>query len=418
MRIAWLTPLSEGTGVAKYSLAAVAAVRRRHLVDLWAEPAREYLGDEDFNILDESANTVRALSAYDLVVFNLGNNVNFHMTIFSLSLQLPGLVVLHDRVMQDLAFPYFVEKKRDPARYLALMAHFYGEAGMAYAVRRARGIAQPQEYDEFPLFEAALANAAGVLAHSDEAAALFNRYPGVVPVGRANHPFYLYEAEVGVRPSERNAEALSIVTHGNVVPSKRVESLLEAYAASPALKASSVLRIVGGMSEPYGSALRQRAKTLGIADSVIFTGVVDDPTMHELLSEADIFVNLRHPSTEVVSGALVEQIRFRHPLVVSDTGFYSELPDEVALKVSLDDEVRQLTSALELLAGDPSLRERMSTAAAKYGAIAFTPESYLTAFECIAERTVAALPGVRKSHDEARRRAADHCAVRTRKCMR
>jgi len=406
MRIAWLTPLCEGTGVAKYSLAAVAAVRQRHDVDIWAEPARSYLLADGFSVLDESAETVQALSAYDLVVFNLGNNAAFHATSFSLSFRLPGLVILHDRVMQDLVFPYFVEVRRDPARYLALMAHYYGSPGMAYAIRRARGLATVEHYDEFPLFEAVLANAAGVLAHSDEAAALFERYPGIVPVGRANLLFSLYDDEVTARAPKSGVEPLSIVTHGNVVPSKRVESLLSAYAASPLLRGSSVVRVVGRMSEPYGSTLRRHAETLGIAGSVTFTGAVDDRTMHRLLSEADIFVNLRHPSTEVASGALVEQVRFARPLVVSNVGFYAEVPDDVAIKVDVADEVAQLTAALELLAGDADLRERMSTAAMSFGSVAFSAEAYASAFDEIARRTATALPQVREARTEARRRAA------------
>jgi hypothetical protein len=48
---------------------------------------------------------------------------------------------------------------------------------------------------------------------------------------------------------------------------------------------------------------------------------------------------------------------------VSDVGSFSELPDEVALKVPVgDDEVAVLTAALELLVTRGDVREAMSTA--------------------------------------------------------
>ena len=54
-------------------------------------------------------------------------------------------------------------------------------------------------------------------------------------------------------------------------------------------------------------------------------------------------------------------------LVVSDAGWFSELPESVAAKVPVDEfEVATLAAMLELLAGDPELRERMSAAAVEY----------------------------------------------------
>ena len=55
------------------------------------------------------------------------------------------------------------------------------------------------------------------------------------------------------------------------------------------------------------------------------------------------------------------------PLVVSDAGWFSELPDSVAAKVPVDEyEVETLAAVLELLAEDDALRARMGAAAAEY----------------------------------------------------
>ena len=58
-------------------------------------------------------------------------------------------------------------------------------------------------------------------------------------------------------------------------------------------------------------------------------------------------------------GQRSERSRSVKPLIVSDVGWFSELPDAVALKVPVDDrEVETLAAALELLAPRPDVRAR------------------------------------------------------------
>ena len=64
----------------------------------------------------------------------------------------------------------------------------------------------------------------------------------------------------------------------------------------------------------------------------------DDETMQSLVALSDVAVNLRHPSTESASGSLIEQLYFRKPVIVSKVGVYDELPDDVVVKIGIDDE--------------------------------------------------------------------------------
>jgi len=71
--------------------------------------------------------------------------------------------------------------------------------------------------------------------------------------------------------------------------------------------------------------------------------------------------------------------------VVSDVGWFSELPDDVALKIAPDgDEVATLAAALEVLATRPDVRDAM-------GAKAEELARGEHAVERVAERYVAAL---------------------------
>ncbi len=64
------------------------------------------------------------------------------------------------------------------------------------------------------------------------------------------------------------------------------------------------------------------------------------------------------------SGTAIRALALGKPLVVSDVGWFAELPDDVALKVPVDDdEVDTLVAALDLLASRPDVRAAMGAAA-------------------------------------------------------
>ena len=74
------------------------------------------------------------------------------------------------------------------------------------------------------------------------------------------------------------------------------------------------------------------------------------------------------------------------PLVVSDTGWFRELPDEVALRVPVDGhEAETLAGALELLDANAEARAAMSAAALEYVArehdLDRVAEAYVAALE-------------------------------------
>jgi glycosyltransferase involved in cell wall biosynthesis len=82
------------------------------------------------------------------------------------------------------------------------------------------------------------------------------------------------------------------------------------------------------------------------------------------MAASDVCVSLRAPTMGETSGAAIRALSLGRPLVVSDLGWFSELPGDVALKVPVDvHEPAMLLAALALVAGSREVRETMSRAA-------------------------------------------------------
>jgi glycosyltransferase involved in cell wall biosynthesis len=82
------------------------------------------------------------------------------------------------------------------------------------------------------------------------------------------------------------------------------------------------------------------------------------------MAAADVHVALRAPTMGETSASVVRSLSLGKPLVVSDVGWFSELPDDVAFKVPVGDrEVDTIAAVLELLAADAGLRAAMGSSA-------------------------------------------------------
>jgi glycosyltransferase involved in cell wall biosynthesis len=102
-----------------------------------------------------------------------------------------------------------------------------------------------------------------------------------------------------------------------------------------------------------------------LGDGVLRREYLDEDDLWQLLADCDICVSLRWPTMGETSGMAVRALSLGKPLVVSDAGWFSELPDSVAAKVPVDEfEISTLAATIELLAEDDELRRRMAAAAA------------------------------------------------------
>jgi len=201
--------------------------------------------------------------------------------------------------------------------------------------------------------------ATGLIVHSHyvEERARAAGYDG--PVWRIPHPAWEHAP---LEPAAVEGAPL-IGSFGNVNASKRIPQLLEAFARLRRERPDARLLLVGAVSP--GFDLDRRLQRLGLSDEgIIREAYVEEQRLWALMAACDLCVSLRSPTMGETSGSVIRQLSLGKPVIVSDVGWFSELPDEVALKVPVDeDETETLYAALELLARDEAARKAMSAAA-------------------------------------------------------
>src|SRR5206468_1519364 len=138
---------------------------------------------------------------------------------------------------------------------------------------------------------------------------------------------------------------------GHLNESKRIEELLAAFARLRERRAGARLLLVG--------SLAIRLNRLELPDGVIRHDYVPEDELWSLMAACDAIVSLRSPTMGETSGSAIRALSLGKPLVVSDVGWFSELPGEAVLKVPVDErEEDTLLAALEALA-DPAVRAAM-----------------------------------------------------------
>ncbi len=349
MRIAYFSPMPpESSGIADYSALLLPALRRHVDVEV------------------VKRGTKRPPRTVDLSVYHIGNNPDAHGWILDALRRAPGVVVLHDFVLHHLVAGVTIGR-RDGHGYLDAMEREHGVVGrlLAHGVldKRLPPLWESRPED-FPLAGEVLGLATGLVVHSRYVAEHARAAGFEGRIAQVPHPAW---PDPHVAAADLAAEPL-IGAFGNVNASKRVPQLLEAFARVRAEQPRARLLLVGATSP--GFDLDRRLQRLGLpADGIVREGYVDEARLWALMGACDVHVGLRSPTMGETSGTAIRALTLGKPLVVTDAGWFSELPDDVALKVPVGDrEVDDLAAALRLLVERPDARASMGAAARRLAA--------------------------------------------------
>jgi glycosyltransferase involved in cell wall biosynthesis len=395
MRINYFSPLLPAqSGISEVAEQTIPALSRYADVTVWTDQtqwSQELERSATIRQYNPATVTWQELQQADLNVYHLGNNVQFHHSIWQVSRLVPGLMVLHDPKLQHLFFGIRCTRNQDHEGYIREISRWYGpEAGVT--ARRFLGQELPiAAVEDFAMTEWALGPAAAVLVHTQTALgelSAMDRWP----IGYHPLPFH---APALLRPRPDAAPPYRLIVFGYISYNRRVEAVLEALAGLPERHLFE-LDIYGKLDE--AANIEQTIAQFNLTAQVTVHGFVEDAVLDAALATAHLAINLRYPT---MGEASISQLRiWRHalPALVTQVGWYAEQPDDVVGFVRPEQEVADIQQHLRDLIAQPDRFTAMGQRGRQRLETLHAPDAYAQAIVAFAHQLKPGNPHLTTQH--------------------
>jgi glycosyltransferase involved in cell wall biosynthesis len=154
-----------------------------------------------------------------------------------------------------------------------------------------------------------------------------------------------------------------ITSFGFISAHKRYPVLLSAFRRFLKNYPDSILLLIG--KDLIG--IDKLISSLKLEKSVKMTGYAPFSRIIDYLAISDFCVNLRYPTAGETSSSVLRIMGAGKPVIVSNTDWFSEIPDNCCLKVDVDSyEEVTLLKCMEALASDEQLSKTIGKNAREY----------------------------------------------------
>jgi glycosyltransferase involved in cell wall biosynthesis/SAM-dependent methyltransferase len=316
-----------------------------------------------------SAPAAFSIDNFDIALYQLGNNPH-HGFVYEAALLHPGIAVMHEANLHHLIADLTI-RRGDWDAYLAECELNGGPSALAFA-QKVRALEAGPDYDGLPMTRRLLATSRGLIVHSDFVARQMRAQGFEGPMATIPHGAWVAQA---IPKTDRNAArhllglgpATPLIgAFGYLKPYKRIAESLRALRRLVALDPRVRMILVG---EPHPDfPVQQLIRILGLAEHVRVIGFAPIDKFVDYMGACDIILNLRYPTVGETSGSLQRALGLGKAVIVSDVGSFSELPEDVCLKVPAGPDVGMeeedlIFQYLNILVSRPDLAEAMGSRA-------------------------------------------------------
>ena len=294
----------------------------------------------------------------DVALYHVGNNT-LHREIYQRALNHPGVVVLHDAVLQHLLLGMF-----DQQEYVDEFVYNYGETsrelGRELWEQRARSGADVR-YFARPMLKRIATASRAVIVHNPAAATLVHEHVREhAPHAQIFEIPHLFQRPSLPSPEEtarfREAlgvepETLLIGTFGHQRETKRLAVVLRAFQRALSEPGLDARLLVSGdfVSSTFENAIAPLLRH----PNIIRTGYLPEDELWRYASATDLCVNLRYPSAAETSGIAVRMMGIGKPVVFTASEALARIPANACLRLDVGpDEEQILAGYITWLAGN------------------------------------------------------------------
>ena len=291
----------------------------------------------------------REIGQADVTFYQMGNDPRYHHAIWQISRQHPGVVILHDVMLQHFfSGLVFHDAGLNRREYLELVERHHGAKGRVAAEKHLHGLLDTEDLAQiYPLTSAAIENALAVVVHSEAAFA-------ALPADTSAALLPLCVGPAAPRLDDRatglTSEPRRLTMFGFLGPNRKLPTLLRALATFDR-RDRFRLDVYGTMDG--AEKMEQLVCRLGLSDIVTLHGFVSAEVLDEALRRTDLVVNLRDPSMGEASGSQLQLWQYGLPALVTRKAWYATVPENTVAFVRPGHEIADIQEHLAAFLEDP-----------------------------------------------------------------
>lgn len=344
--------LPQKSGISHYSSELLSALKAHYDITLVSDETE--LLDQEFPIItyerfyelmsDES-------TAFDRVIYNMGNNTKFHKIIYECSIKHSGVVILHDFFISGFIGDYHNWDSNNLIKFIS--KHYDIKAALEYFFNNYEIFEK-----KYPLNLPLIEHSKAVIVHTKQAMDLAlkfyknNDFLNIVPHLRINEEIYKNENKSLLKLNNTRVYGV----FGYLHPLKQNMEILYSWHRVMNDK-NARLFFVGSISDgqdEYLAKIQNFIKEKNITN-VEFIGWADSKIYKEYLQACDICICLRKIHLGEASGVILDSMNYENTIITNFSGF-----DECAIYVpEVSDDGHELDAALlKAYNSDDSLAKR------------------------------------------------------------
>lgn len=336
------------SGISDYSKVLASALRSIYDVtllidDYTLEDRRMY---KDFTVMVYGKDKV-CFADYDYLVYNIGNNPEYHSYIYKLCLEHPGLVILHDVVLYYL---YVGVYQKESYFY----SKIYKENGLDEFLKikhavRTNGedlLSQKEMANTLKLNREILESGNKIMVHS------WYAYNQLINSGAINEKLIRKINHLRLLNDEEKNLDRSRLLKKYCIPEDAFIVASFGYIAETKLN-REVCKAVKKLNEKMNRKICYVMVGEGnyvddyVDNQIIFkTGYTELVEFNSFIDHSDIIMNLRYPSMGETSGAMLRILQKGKLCFINKGGWFSEIPDDCVVVIDLDNVVENLCAKI------------------------------------------------------------------------
>jgi glycosyltransferase involved in cell wall biosynthesis len=376
MKLVIFTPVIKRSAIARMSaLVSRALIKLGHNITIVRTEKKIFANHEmyDFGDMplswDQNEAVNKVLQNADACVHHIGNCYDFHQGNLNWLTVKSGIICLHDFFVGHLFWAWSEGRRYEAEEVLRrwygseVSQTFFNAATPEHSINKFN--------DSAPLTEWICGMGLGVIIHSNFGAErVLASCPG--PVKTVPLAYDVLDIDSVSYP--RAHETLQLLTIGHMNPNKRVESVIKAIGTSALLRKKVTYTLAGFIEDKVADEWSLLAKRLGVR--LVILGELDDVKLSSVVQRSDVICCLRWPCLEGSSASAIEAMLNAKAVIVTNAGFYQELPDSYVFKVSPQNELFDLNVILEKMVADKQICIEFGMKAEKWAKNTFSEENY------------------------------------------